>query len=83
MSYAKKVLVAIPTPLLELADQRAEHESRTRSELIREALRRYLGVCETPPLAMTLVPAGTTPETRTPVAAGIQGRPGVYSQLEE
>lgn len=38
----KKVLVALPSGLLEQIDMVAEVEHRTRSELIREALRRYL-----------------------------------------
>jgi Arc/MetJ-type ribon-helix-helix transcriptional regulator len=38
----KKVLVALPKGLLELVDQTAKAEHRTRSDLIREALRRYL-----------------------------------------
>lgn len=38
----KKVLIAIPQPMLEQADYIAQCEHRTRSDLIREALRRYL-----------------------------------------
>lgn len=38
----KKVLVAVPPQLLEQIDFIAQVESRTRSDLIREALRRYL-----------------------------------------
>lgn len=37
-----KVLISIPEEFLEKVDKRAEEESRTRSELIREALRKYL-----------------------------------------
>ena len=38
----KKVLVAIPPAMLEQVDFTAQVECRTRSDLIREALRRYL-----------------------------------------
>lgn len=38
----KKVLVALPPGLLEDIDFIADVEHRTRSELIREALRRYI-----------------------------------------
>jgi metal-responsive CopG/Arc/MetJ family transcriptional regulator len=38
----KKVLVALPPGLLEQVDFIAECEHRTRSDLIREALRRYI-----------------------------------------
>ena len=38
----KKVLIALPPGLLEQVDFIAKTEHRNRSELIREALRRYL-----------------------------------------
>lgn len=38
----KKVLVALPPGLLEQVDFVAQVEHRTRSDLIRECLRRYL-----------------------------------------
>lgn len=38
----KKVLVALPSGFLEQIDFVAQCEHRTRSDLIREALRRYL-----------------------------------------
>ena len=38
----KKVLIALPPAMLEIIDQVAELEHRTRSDLIRESLRRYL-----------------------------------------
>jgi metal-responsive CopG/Arc/MetJ family transcriptional regulator len=38
----KKVLVALPAGLLEQIDFVAQSEHRTRSDLIREALRRYI-----------------------------------------
>ncbi len=37
----KKVLIALPSGLLEETDRIAHAEHRTRSDLIREALRRY------------------------------------------
>lgn len=39
---AKRVLVSFPVQLLEDIDAVAEAEERTRSELIREALRKYM-----------------------------------------
>ena len=38
----KKVLIALPPSMLEQVDFVAKVEHRTRSDLIREALRRYL-----------------------------------------
>ena len=38
----KKVLIALPPAMLEQADFVAHSEHRTRSDLIREAWRRYL-----------------------------------------
>jgi hypothetical protein len=38
----KKVLIALPDKMLEQVDSVAVAEHRTRSDLIREALRRYL-----------------------------------------
>lgn len=38
----KKVLIALPPAMLEQVDYIARCEHRTRSDLIREALRRYL-----------------------------------------
>ena len=38
----KKVLIALPPAMLEHVDFIAHAEHRTRSDLIREALRRYL-----------------------------------------
>lgn len=38
----KKVLVALPPMMLEQIDFIAQAEHRTRSDLIREALRRYI-----------------------------------------
>lgn len=39
----KKVLIAIPPAMLEQIDYIAHEEHRTRSDLMREALRRYIG----------------------------------------
>ena len=39
---AKKVLIALPNKMLEEIDALATTEHRTRSDLIKEALRRYL-----------------------------------------
>jgi metal-responsive CopG/Arc/MetJ family transcriptional regulator len=41
-TMSKKVLVALPENLLKKVDFAAQSECRTRSDLIREALRRYL-----------------------------------------
>ena len=38
----KKVLIALPPAMLEQVDFVAQVEHRTRSDMIREALRRYL-----------------------------------------
>ncbi len=38
----KKILVGLPAQLLSLVDQTATAECRTRSDLVREALRRYV-----------------------------------------
>lgn len=38
----KKILVGIPSNLLNMVDQTADAECRTRSDLVREALRRYI-----------------------------------------
>lgn len=40
----KKVLIALPPAMLEQVDFIAQAEHRTRSDLIREALRRYLDI---------------------------------------
>lgn len=42
MAYPKKVLVALPAGLLLQVDFISQAEHRTRSDLIREALRRYI-----------------------------------------
>ena len=38
----KKILVGMPSNLLNMVDQTATAECRTRSDLVREALRRYI-----------------------------------------
>jgi len=42
MNKSVKVLISLPEKFLEEIDQAAEREQRSRSELIREALRQYL-----------------------------------------
>lgn len=42
MSGHKKVLVAFQPGMLEEIDERAAYEHRNRSDLIREAVRRYI-----------------------------------------
>ena len=42
MNQTDKWSISLPMPLSRQADAVAAHESRTRSELIREALRHYL-----------------------------------------
>lgn len=42
MTKSVKVLICLPEKFLEEVDQVAEIEQRSRSELIREALRAYL-----------------------------------------
>jgi metal-responsive CopG/Arc/MetJ family transcriptional regulator len=37
-----KVMISLPKPLLEVVDRTAAEEHRSRSELLREAMRRYL-----------------------------------------
>lgn len=62
----KKVLIAIAPAMLEQVDQVAEQEHRTRSDLIREALRRYLFNVEaktTKRNAVILPPAATITAT--------------------
>ena len=42
MPYRKPVTVSLPPPLLKQVEQRAKKQHQTTSELVREALRRYL-----------------------------------------
>ena len=42
MSQPRKILIAIPPAMLEQVDYLAQVEHRTRSDLVREALRKYL-----------------------------------------
>lgn len=59
---SKKILLAMPEGLVSAADERARAEHRTRSDLFREAVRRYLQL--SPPASpnefrlKTLEPAG-------------------------
>lgn len=39
---SKKILIAVPPSLVEQLDMAAKYEHRTRSDLIREALRQYM-----------------------------------------
>ncbi len=61
---AKKILIALPPALLEQCDYIASAEHRTRSDFVREALRRY---CDNfrrnnaPPIAMMPMPAPFNP----------------------
>ena len=65
----KKVLIAIPQPMLEQADFIAQCEHRTRSDLIREALRRYLdNFRRTQSSQMVVSPMQTSEKIGTPVS---------------
>jgi len=48
---AKKVLIGLPPSLLAQVDYVAEAEHRTRSDLMREALRRYVASFRLPDIA--------------------------------
>ncbi len=65
----KKVLIALPPAMLEQVDYIAQCEHRTRSDLIREALRRYLDNFRRTQGAQftvsTLETPVTTPDTTT------------------
>ncbi len=39
----KTVTISLPPPMVEELDRVRQHEHRTRSELVREALRQYVG----------------------------------------
>lgn len=52
----KKVLIALPPAMLEQVDFIAQVEHRTRSDLIREALRRYLDAFRRSQNTATTVP---------------------------
>ncbi len=67
----KKVLIALPPAMLEQVDFIASVEMRTRSDLLREALRRYISAFEQAPSPVyknptkgTIVPA-TFPKQET------------------
>jgi metal-responsive CopG/Arc/MetJ family transcriptional regulator len=60
---AAKVTISLPEDLLSKADAAAEREHRTRSELVREALRWYLRIS-------TLPIADPTPEEIAAIKAG-------------
>ena len=42
VAYRKPVTVSLPPPLLKQVERRAKQQHQTTSELVREALRRYL-----------------------------------------
>lgn len=66
---SKKVLIALPPAMLEQADFVAQCEHRTRSDLIREALRRYLENFRRAQTSSISVSAVETPrENLTPVS---------------
>ena len=63
---SQKILILLPPALLEKIDYLAQVESRTRSDLVREALRRYIAVAEanTPvQLPINFAPVHTYPIT--------------------
>lgn len=64
---SKKVLVALPPAFLEQVDFIAQVEHRTRSDLIRESLRRYLEAFKTDmvPTPAALPKASEEPLPRT------------------
>lgn len=59
----KKVLIALPPAMLEQIDFVAQLEHRTRSDLIRESLRRYLDAFrrDKPPHQDNVIPLGGSP----------------------
>jgi len=64
----KKVLIALPPAMLEQVDFIAQCEHRTRSDLIREALRRYLDNfrrTQGTPLAISTMDNAETPFATT------------------
>jgi len=46
MSSRKIITISLPPPLLKKAEEIAEQENRTKSELLREALRFYIDTSE-------------------------------------
>lgn len=58
----KKVLIALPPAMLEQVDFIAQCEHRTRSDLIREALRRYLDNFKRSQQSSTLATLSTSVE---------------------
>jgi metal-responsive CopG/Arc/MetJ family transcriptional regulator len=63
MAKSAKVTISLPEELLRKADAAGEREHRTRSELVREALRWYLRIS-------TLPVADPTPEEIAAIRAG-------------
>jgi metal-responsive CopG/Arc/MetJ family transcriptional regulator len=64
----KKVLIALPPAMLEQVDYIAQCEHRTRSDLIREALRRYLDNFRRTQGGGTHLSVSTLETTPTPVS---------------
>jgi metal-responsive CopG/Arc/MetJ family transcriptional regulator len=46
VAYRKPVTISLPPPLLKEVERRAKQQHQTTSELVREALRRYLSEAE-------------------------------------
>ena len=59
---AKKVLIGLPPALLAQVDYVAEAEHRTRSDLMREALRRYVASFRLPDIASCVQSSAEGPE---------------------
>lgn len=47
VAYRKPVTISLPPPLLKQVERRAKRQHQTTSELVREALRRYLREADT------------------------------------
>jgi len=71
-----KVLIALPPAMLEQVDQIAKNECRTRSDLVRESLRRYIANSRgSAPISMSL-------PVSTPVVPLCPGN-GMMDEIEE
>lgn len=57
---SKKILIIVPLPLLGNIDKYADNEQRTRSDIIREAMREY---CKKHPLPTLAAVPDIAPET--------------------
>lgn len=65
----KKVLIALPPAMLEQVDFIAQCEHRTRSDLIRESLRRYLDNFRRNTQSSSVAPLAPTPAEATPAVS--------------